>query len=726
MQENGDNLVELLLLPKIGRAKAKVLYSHGYKNIADIAAADPLDLSKVPGISLELAKEMVSFVKVMGSADSEDTHTITCPMCGTMVPDGTKSCSGCGITFTNEWEHAVGEKYSSSQESEDGHLYNEEKSTLFICPECGSLVSDGSTKCPNCGVLFDDDEDELEPVTEIDGAEKELDGHQHKEQEQLFMCPNCGSFISADADGCNACGIVFEDDGDEELATPEIPVCPMCSTDLVEGAKNCNNCGFEFVGSPDKEHDEFWMKEQDGLFMCPNCGIFLPNSASQCSACGVAFEGDDEDAEPETEEPDILFCPMCNEELVKGSQECKNCGFDFSAKADGFWIKEQKGLFMCPSCGSLAADGTESCSSCGVLFEEDEEEETAPAAPSEPKEDKEDDGHWYKEQNGLSMCPSCGSFIASDASVCNACGIAFDDEEEELEQAPDFVTCPMCQSMLPATSESCDDCGFDFSAEREQDGFWYKKSGSLFICPKCGAFLSEATDTCHNCGLAFVDEEVMEEKVEKLIDSVELEHELDSVIDVPEEDAQPSEKDAGAPEDEDIDSLYLCPICGAFIEANLTKCPSCHTVFDDIEDIYLEPVSSIQENIISPEALSKEISAEIEEIEAELLGDSPEQEKKGISKSFLDRWEKTDAEDDEKPSLISDFKKRWESSQATDEQIEEDLGLGALIVEDEEIDDLLIADIDESEDHEFWAMRAKECAARGDIDEAIACLDKAA
>ena len=136
MQENGDKLVELLLLPKIGRAKAKVLHSHGYKNIADIAAADPLELSKVPGISLELAKEMVNFVKVMGSADSEKSHTITCPMCGTMVPDGTKSCTGCGITFTNEWDHAIGEKYTSNlaqepDEEGEGHLYKKDKSTLF-------------------------------------------------------------------------------------------------------------------------------------------------------------------------------------------------------------------------------------------------------------------------------------------------------------------------------------------------------------------------------------------------------------------------------------------------------------------------------------------------------------------------------------------------------------------------------------------------------------------
>lgn len=741
MQENGDNLVELLLLPKIGRAKAKVLHSHGYKNVADIAAADPLELSKVPGISLELAKEMVNFVKVMGSADSEKTHTITCPMCGTMVPDGTKSCTGCGITFTNEWDHAVGEKYTSGSTKEpdeegDGHWQKKDKSTLFICPECGSLAADGSTKCPSCGVLFDDETDDTDDLSQFLAEDAEADGHRHKEQEQLFMCPNCGSFISADADGCNACGIVFEDDGEEELTAPEKPACPMCSTDLVEGAEVCNNCGFEFAdSSKTTEQDEFWMKEQDGLFMCPNCGIFLPSSASQCSACGVAFEG--EDSEEPDEEPDILFCPMCSQELTKGAEECTNCGFDFSAKADGFWIKNQKGLFMCPNCGSLAADGAESCPSCGVLFEEDaDEEEPVPTAPPEPGQDKEEDGFWVKEQKGLSMCPGCGSFIASDANICNTCGIAFDDDEEELEKAPDFVACPMCQNMLPAASEGCNECGFDFTAEREQDGFWYKKSGSLFICPNCGAFLSEATETCHNCGLAFVDDDVMEEKVEKLIDSVELEHELDSVIDIdqPEEDVDGLKEDDGPPEDVDIEDLYLCPICGAFIEANLTKCPSCHTVFDDIEDIDLEPVSSLQEHIISPEALSKEISAEIEDIEAELLDrplDSLESElekppdKKGVSKSFLDRWEKTDEKEEVKPSLISDFKKRWESSQLTDEEIEEDLGLGDLIVEDQE-EEPLIADIEESDDHEFWSMRAKEHAIKGDVDEAIACLDRAA
>ena len=152
MQQNGDELVELLLMPKIGRAKAKVLYSHGYKNIADIAAADPLDLSKVPGISLELAKELIKFVNIMGSAhglsdDSSETHK--CPMCGSLVPQGADSCSGCGITFTNEWEHSVGEKYQAGtaktpepedDSKKDGFWYKENEPTLFICPECGSLV----------------------------------------------------------------------------------------------------------------------------------------------------------------------------------------------------------------------------------------------------------------------------------------------------------------------------------------------------------------------------------------------------------------------------------------------------------------------------------------------------------------------------------------------------------------------------------------------------------
>ena len=108
MQENGVNLVELLLLPKIGRAKAKILYSHGYKNIADIAAADPLELSKVPGISLELAKDMVNFVKVMGSSASEKTHTTICPMRSTLQPKSAKTCTRCGTTFTDEGDPAVG------------------------------------------------------------------------------------------------------------------------------------------------------------------------------------------------------------------------------------------------------------------------------------------------------------------------------------------------------------------------------------------------------------------------------------------------------------------------------------------------------------------------------------------------------------------------------------------------------------------------------------------
>ena len=59
-------------------------------------------------------------------------------------------------------------------------------------------------------MLLNDDELGEEP-SDLD----ELDGHWYKDDAELFLCPNCGSFISSAADKCQYCGIVFEaDDGE--------------------------------------------------------------------------------------------------------------------------------------------------------------------------------------------------------------------------------------------------------------------------------------------------------------------------------------------------------------------------------------------------------------------------------------------------------------------------------------------------------------------------------
>jgi uncharacterized repeat protein (TIGR01451 family) len=635
MYETDDDLVELLLIPKVGRARARALHAAGFKSISDIAQADPRVLSKVPGIGLEIARGIIKSASDIFSAppvpDKLETakELLICPLCGSMVGAGSSVCNGCGIAFSDETEDVAAEELAVensdglpiSERAEDGFWYKDQ-GKLFICPECGSMVSNGSRNCPKCGVLFGDDDDDMPEPGEA-AKPGEADGYWYKEQSTLFMCPNCGSFIKNDADGCGSCGMVFE--AGETEAEPEIPACPMCKANIGPDTKICAGCGFDFTR--EKETDGFWYKDQGSIFMCPGCGAFIPKDASQCGNCGIVLEeGEEETVQPT---PETTTCPMCKGALVSGAKNCQNCGFDFTT-------------------------------------------------------DDEKDGFWYKDSVSLFICPGCGAFLAEAADRCMNCGIVFEDEDGTLATG---------QRAGPGTS----DRALEVSKELE-----------------------------------------LERQVDELIELVEIEDELETATaEARKEEAALALDDEPIPGIEketmtdapDLGSLYLCPICGAFIQSGMTKCPSCKTVFDDIEEMELEPVGAVQSIVERPEDLAREMAAEIEEIEAELLEPPKprrEEKKGGVSKDFLDRWKKLDSGDSRGSKARV---KVPEARKMTGQEVEEELGLEDLIVPIEDVK--LEAEIDEladahSEDEEFWTEKARALAANGKVEEAVASLDRAA
>ncbi|MFO7619151.1 MAG: zinc ribbon domain-containing protein, partial [Thermoplasmata archaeon] len=599
MINSDDDFAALLLIPGVGRAKARALHAAGYSTLSDIAKADPKELAKVPGINLEMARDILNFVLVMISSEQKDEKPETphelliCPLCGSMVSSGSSECPGCGIAFSDEVDDGNPDELGLPEpgsDEKDGFWYKKQTS-LFICPECGSLVSDGSDVCPKCGVQFDTDDEPMEaPPAPAPG---DTDGYWYKEDSTLFMCPNCGAFIKRDAQSCEACGIVFEADGEEEENIPEVMACPMCKALLPEGAKTCAECGFDF----NKEWDGFWYKSQTELFMCPGCGAFIPKSATQCGNCGAALE-EDEEPEPPT---GPRACPMCNTELAPDAENCANCGFDFSVE-------------------------------------------------------KDKDGFWYKDRSTIFICPGCGAFISDAASSCMNCGLAFEGEEDTREDA---------------------DIAGKMSEEKASD---------------------------------------LERQVNDLIELVEMEDELDTaatdqeptILDLAPE--APSSEPGNLDEVLSQDSLYLCPICGAFILPNTLKCPSCSTAFDDIEDLELGPAGSVQSEHIDPAELAREMATEIEEIEAELL-EQPKKERSGVSKDFLDRWKKLEPVDE---STIRKKAAETKNSAVVD------------IKKDDEIGDVGAAPgIDRNVDHGFWKDKARALASEGKLEEAIAFLDKA-
>jgi uncharacterized repeat protein (TIGR01451 family) len=351
MIETDDDFAELLLIPGVGRAKARALFSAGYRTLEDLLKADLDTLSDIPGIGTELASGILEFAKLMSSAQKEtkkempDTKPslFICPICGSIIGANSKSCPSCGIEFSDDVDDEQAQesmkKIPADDSAGDGFWYDKEAPRLYMCPECGSLISKKAGKCENCGAEFStDDMPEAEPSLEDEKNKKDADGFWYKDNSSLFLCPNCGAFIPKDAKNCKTCGVVFE--GEEDIAhEPEVTACPNCGQALAPGSSSCSSCGFQFDVKK-KDADGFWYKEGAALFVCPNCGAFISEGAEQCSQCGIVFEG--VEAETPTSESDL---------------KTKEEEFEHS-------------LYLCATCGAFVSSTADKCAVCGTSVDE--------------------------------------------------------------------------------------------------------------------------------------------------------------------------------------------------------------------------------------------------------------------------------------------------------------------------------------------------------------------
>ena len=87
----------------------------------------------------------------------------------------------------------------------------EDQAFLFICPDCGAFISRTAKKCEVCGVAIEEgepDETGLAPEPELVVEEEETP--------ELFICPACGRFIGKDVRTCPHCGSSFDEEPERE------------------------------------------------------------------------------------------------------------------------------------------------------------------------------------------------------------------------------------------------------------------------------------------------------------------------------------------------------------------------------------------------------------------------------------------------------------------------------------------------------------------------------
>jgi len=437
---------------------------------------------------------------------------IVCPICGAPLEKGAKKCPVCG----EEFEHGLDEDtlykraiqefmklpgigsararaiYESGvrsladlkKASETGKLkgvgkkvgeaikeeLSEEKlkeSGLYICSNCGAFMSASAKQCPRCGAIVVEEEEAAD-----EGAEEIVE--EEEEHVGLYICPTCGAFVSEEAKYCPHCGTVLADE--EEVAD---------SVSLVDSDVDIGVGGEPVSFGP--------------LRVCKKCGAFVKEESDRCPICGAEIRGEDDLVQVAIGE---VF-----EEEEEGVEKFKEVlGVEGEIPPDVEEESEGK-IVLCPHCGAFTPEKGGVCPICGG--------DVGKGVEVEKGEIKEEE-----KMHDFLLCPNCGAFLSEGAKTCPICGEVVGEavrpekgvekgEEEGVEALETFKKALGVETLAPSS----------FQEETEEVG------GEILLCPICGAFVSEKSTKCPICGYVLVEGGEGVEEVEEVESAAEMKNE---------------------------------------------------------------------------------------------------------------------------------------------------------------------------------------------------------
>lgn len=170
-----------------------------------------------------------------------------CPICGTEIDSGTEFCKNCGSPMdavTTDVDSGELEDSLASLEE----VVGEEPDTISVCPQCGDFTKPSDITCLTCGYKLKDSPEPTPDASKGTGRSASI-------ADAMFLCPECGAFLTEEARMCDICGAAL-------------------SVEKKIG-----------VGDFGTETEE---KEERG---CPDCGAFLDEDTGRCPICsGEALE----------------------------------------------------------------------------------------------------------------------------------------------------------------------------------------------------------------------------------------------------------------------------------------------------------------------------------------------------------------------------------------------------------------------------------------------------
>src|SRR6266568_2990993 len=150
-----------------------------------LRAASRDELSAIEGFTSDEADALYGLVHGASEGDASG-HLFLCPECGSFVGAGATKCASCGVEFGGSEDIAVGKELDAFLEDEDA--------PARICLSCGAAMAKGDATCGVCGREY-----RREEIALLPGLDVSLD-------EEAPFCPRCGAYLFADASECAICG----------------------------------------------------------------------------------------------------------------------------------------------------------------------------------------------------------------------------------------------------------------------------------------------------------------------------------------------------------------------------------------------------------------------------------------------------------------------------------------------------------------------------------------
>ncbi len=568
----------------VGKSRAKKIVKSGMSDIKKLEEADIESFLSVEGIGKNTAEDILTTLE---ESKKEDGSLYLCGECGAFVGADSNKCSNCGMVMEEEEEEE--EEFSGESMIEEEIIEEEDKGSLYLCSNCGSFISSEASECPYCGFGLEDDEYDEEEEEFIESEQPVVD----ESDKGLFLCTNCGSFVSSEAEKCSVCGFFFDEEGEleEEREISDEDVKRDIEEQLKETSEDDLSLeveeGFSEISDEEVTRDiEEHLREideQDGVLEgeegtkeIVDFDEYLDEEEpfEEVKPEGINAEDSEkmwfDDEEIEVDDLDL-------EELDKEIEMVLEKEYGISAKTIQA-LSLGSDLKMCGNCGGITEDSSGICSVCGYTFSEGKVSEESSLDKKE-EWDLEKSSDALTKAFGLSSVPEENADKDEDEKGLDMCGVCGAFKTQDSER------CPICGSL----SSEAPEVGLD-EMEIEE----IKKSKDVFICDACGSFVEEGQEKCSLCNsnLELAMRKVKDIKLES--DEHDTDHSeiLSRLFDTKEISTQ----------DEPQDEITTCKNCGALLPSESHECYICSTSLKEettTDDLKIDPdLLDIEQDLI--------------------------------------------------------------------------------------------------------------------------------